>query len=180
MPPRSKFYKTQWAWQGVKLPRLISIFTSKNVFDKNSADKIHSKNYKGWNTSCITPIIRVKELLNFSVTESQLSQCFAMRNWVVSLTITKTKAYISVLGRENSNLLYCEVFYKAVLPPLQVKIWLVHIIRYAIQSQMSQALLEFFSETKLGTLMHKMNEVYSSATLDRQADTNLFCWEIIS
>ena len=93
---------------------------------------------------------------------------------------TKTKAYLSVLGRENSNLLYCEVFYKAVLPPLQVKIWLVHIIRYAIQSQMSQVLLKKNSETKLSTLMHKMNEVYSSATLDRQADTNLFCWEIIS
>ena len=26
---RGKFYKTQWAWQGVKLSLLISIFTSK-------------------------------------------------------------------------------------------------------------------------------------------------------
>ena len=31
-PPRNKFYKTQLAWQGVKLSRLISIFTSKNVW----------------------------------------------------------------------------------------------------------------------------------------------------
>jgi hypothetical protein len=28
-PPRSKFYKTQLAWQGVKLTGLMSIFTSK-------------------------------------------------------------------------------------------------------------------------------------------------------
>ena len=48
-PPRSKFYKIQWAWQGVKLTRLMSIFTSKKVleiFDTNSAHKIESQNYK--------------------------------------------------------------------------------------------------------------------------------------
>ena len=42
-PRRSTFYKTQWAWQGVK-------FTSKKVwkfFDKISADKIWSKKGKG-------------------------------------------------------------------------------------------------------------------------------------
>ena len=31
-PPRGIFYKTQWAWQGVKLTRLMSIFTSKKVW----------------------------------------------------------------------------------------------------------------------------------------------------
>ena len=30
--PRGLFYKTQWAWQGVKLTRLMSIFTSKKVW----------------------------------------------------------------------------------------------------------------------------------------------------
>ena len=30
-PPRSIFYKTQWAWQGVKLTQLMSFFTSKKV-----------------------------------------------------------------------------------------------------------------------------------------------------
>ena len=30
-PPRSKFYKTQWAWQSVKSTWLLSIFTSKKV-----------------------------------------------------------------------------------------------------------------------------------------------------
>ena len=30
--PRGIFCKTQWAWQGVKLTRLISIFTSKKVW----------------------------------------------------------------------------------------------------------------------------------------------------
>ena len=57
-------------------------------------------------------------LLSFSVTGSQLSQCFAVRNWVVSLTKTK--------GRENSNLLYCEVFFWSLSstgPPLQKLVW---------------------------------------------------------
>ena len=31
-PPRNKFSKTQWAWQGVKLTQLMSIFTSKKVW----------------------------------------------------------------------------------------------------------------------------------------------------
>ena len=31
--PRSKFYKTQWAWQGVKFTQLMSLFTS-NFFWK--------------------------------------------------------------------------------------------------------------------------------------------------
>ena len=30
--PRGIFYKTQWAWQGVKLTKLMSIFTSKKVW----------------------------------------------------------------------------------------------------------------------------------------------------
>ena len=37
-------------------------------------------------------------LLSFSITGSQLSQCFAVRNWFVSLTSTKTKAKLSILG----------------------------------------------------------------------------------
>ena len=31
-PPRGIFYKSQWAWQDVKLTRLTSIFTSKKVW----------------------------------------------------------------------------------------------------------------------------------------------------
>ena len=31
-PPRGIFYKTQWAWQGVKLTPIMSIFTSKKVW----------------------------------------------------------------------------------------------------------------------------------------------------
>jgi hypothetical protein len=41
-PPRGIFYKTQWAWQGVKLSRLMSIFhlqKTLEIFDKNSAYK---------------------------------------------------------------------------------------------------------------------------------------------
>ena len=43
-------YKTQWAWQGVKLIWLMSIFTSKIVFDKNSAEKSDPK--KTWRSKC--------------------------------------------------------------------------------------------------------------------------------
>ena len=46
-PSRSTFYKTQWALHSVKLTRLMSIFTSKKVFEKKSADKIWSKKDKG-------------------------------------------------------------------------------------------------------------------------------------
>ena len=42
-------------------------------------------------------------LLSFWVTESLLRQCFAVRNSVIFLTKTKTKAWISVLWWENSN-----------------------------------------------------------------------------
>ena len=41
-PPRRIFHKTQWAWQSVKITRLMSIFTSKKFY-KNSADKFWSK-----------------------------------------------------------------------------------------------------------------------------------------
>ena len=52
------FYKTQWAWQGVKLTRLMSIFTSKSleIFDKNSANTILSKKDKEWKESPLMPI----------------------------------------------------------------------------------------------------------------------------
>ena len=42
---------------------------------------------------------------------SQLIQCFAVRNSVVFLAKTKTKAWFSVIWRENSNLLYDETIY---------------------------------------------------------------------
>ena len=60
--PRSKFYKTQWAWQGVKLSRLISIFTSKNVWKfliKFQLTKSNPKIIMEVNPPCLMPI-RVK------------------------------------------------------------------------------------------------------------------------
>ena len=39
------FYKTQWAWQGVKITLLMS--KSLEIFDKIPADKIWSKKDKG-------------------------------------------------------------------------------------------------------------------------------------
>ena len=50
VPPRSKFYKTQLAWQGVKLSQIDLNFHLQKcleIFDKYSADKIQSKSYKG-------------------------------------------------------------------------------------------------------------------------------------
>jgi hypothetical protein len=49
-------------------------------------------------------------LLSFSVTRSQLSQCFAVRNWVVCLTKTKTKAYLTLSfweGKFKFAVLWC-------------------------------------------------------------------------
>ena len=56
-PHRGIFLKTQWAWQGVKLTRLMSIFTSVwEIFDRNSADKIWSKKDKEIKVSPLMPI----------------------------------------------------------------------------------------------------------------------------
>ena len=52
---------------------------------------------------------------------SQLIQCFAVRNSVVFLAKTKTKAWFSVIWREDSNLLYDETIYvssSSTRPPL--------------------------------------------------------------
>ena len=48
--PRSTFCKTQWPWQGVKLTRLVSIFTSKKVWNfliKNQMTKSDKKRQGG-------------------------------------------------------------------------------------------------------------------------------------
>ena len=65
VPPRSKFYKTQWAWQGVKLTRLMSIFTSKKVWKlliKIHLTKSDPKRTRGRKVPCLMPI-RVKYTL---------------------------------------------------------------------------------------------------------------------
>ena len=65
--PRSKFCKTQWARQGVKLSRLISIFTSKNVWKfliKIQLTKSNLKIIRGVNPPCLMPI-RVKKVWNY-------------------------------------------------------------------------------------------------------------------
>ena len=46
LPPRGIFYRTQWAWQGVKLTHDdVNFYLQKSLesFDKNSSDKIQSK-----------------------------------------------------------------------------------------------------------------------------------------
>ena len=65
MPPRRKFYKTQWAWQGVKLSRLISIFTSNNVWKfliKIQLTKSNPKIIREVNSPCLM-LIRVNTIL---------------------------------------------------------------------------------------------------------------------
>ena len=67
-PPRSKFYKTQWAWQGVKLTQLMSIFTSKKVWKfliKIHLTKSNPKITRGVKVPCLMPI-RVKSYERFS------------------------------------------------------------------------------------------------------------------
>ena len=61
-PSRGIFYKAQWAWQGVRLIRLVLIFTSKKVWKfliKIQLPKIWSKKDRGWKVPCLMPI-RVK------------------------------------------------------------------------------------------------------------------------
>ena len=58
-PPRGIFYKTQWAWQDVKLTQLMSIFTSKkvqNFFDKKSAGQNMIQNSQGDKSFPLMPI----------------------------------------------------------------------------------------------------------------------------
>ena len=60
--PRSKFNKTQWAWQGVKLTQLMLIFTSKKVVKfliKIQLTKSNLKITRGVKVPCLMPI-RVK------------------------------------------------------------------------------------------------------------------------
>ena len=66
-PPRDIFYKTQWACQGVKLTRLMSIFTSKKVWKlliKIQLTKPDPKRTRGWKVPCLMQI-RVKTLKAF-------------------------------------------------------------------------------------------------------------------
>ena len=61
-PPRGMFYKIQWAWQGVKLTRLMSIFTSKKVWKfliQIQLTKSNPKITRGVKVPCLMPI-RVK------------------------------------------------------------------------------------------------------------------------
>ena len=67
------------SWQGVKLTRLMSIFTSKKsleIFDKNSADKVCSKKDRGWKVPSLMSI-RVKciRLWNCNKDSSTYESC---------------------------------------------------------------------------------------------------------
>ena len=72
--PRCIVYKTQWARQVVKLSRLISIFTSKNVWKfliKIQLTKSNPKIIRGVNPPCLMPI-RVKYIVCFILFFRQL------------------------------------------------------------------------------------------------------------
>ena len=61
-PTSSKFYNTQWAWRGVKLTQLMSIFTSIKVWKyliKIQLTKSNPKITRGVKVPCLMPI-RVK------------------------------------------------------------------------------------------------------------------------
>ena len=58
-PTRGIFYKTQWAWQGAKIPRLMSIFTSQKVWKfliKTQLTKSDPKRTRGWKVPSLMPI----------------------------------------------------------------------------------------------------------------------------
>ena len=53
-PPGIKFYKIQYAWQGVKLTKMMSIFTSKKVW-KIHLKKTNPKIKRGVKVPCLMP-----------------------------------------------------------------------------------------------------------------------------
>ena len=58
VPPRGIFFKTHWAWQGAKLTRLMSVFTSKIVLKiliKIQLTKYSPKMTRGWQVPCLMP-----------------------------------------------------------------------------------------------------------------------------
>ena len=58
-PPMGMFYKPRGAWQGVKLTRLMSIFTSKKVWKfliKIQLTKSNPKRTRGWKVPSLMPI----------------------------------------------------------------------------------------------------------------------------
>ena len=83
-PPRSKFYKTQWAWQGVKLSRLISIFTSRNVCKiliKIQLTKSKPKIMRGVCPPCLMPIRVHNSKENNQYFFSAISKELFLRIW---------------------------------------------------------------------------------------------------
>ena len=77
-------------------------------FDYHFLQKLSVEEYSKYYlflSLCVYTFLRMV-LLSFQVTGSQLSQCFAVRNSVVFLAKTKTKAWLSVIMWANSNLLY--------------------------------------------------------------------------
>ena len=94
--PRGTFYKSQWAWQGVKSTPLMSIFTSSlESLDKKSAEKIWSKYDKEIKVSPLMPIRVNKDqkfvsLGNFSskiempqIGSTQLGTLSALLGWAL-------------------------------------------------------------------------------------------------
>ena len=86
------FYKTQWAWQGVKLTRLMSIFTSEKlleIFDNNSADLVLKKiNFEP--SSPASLLGRKKELKAKSLYFGLWSNCFKKTKYLFLHWMTQT------------------------------------------------------------------------------------------
>ena len=126
-PPRNKFYKTQWPWQGVKLTQLMSIFTSKKVwkfFIQIQLTKSNPKITRGVKVPCLMPIrvkilppamsrIRIKSLLESRTFVSNIPSTFTNSNCFLKALVPsqiqdlyhKASPYLSLSQLQLNNLI---------------------------------------------------------------------------
>ena len=99
--PRGTFYKTQWASKCVKLNPIDFNFhfqKSLEIFDKNSADEIWSKNPKEIKVSPLMPI-RVKIFFWFTLVE-----VFFLKTRIFQEYYLKIKICYSLFGKKITSM----------------------------------------------------------------------------
>ena len=112
-PPRGIFYKPQWAWQGVKLNRLMSILTSKKVWKfliKIQLTKCDPKRTMGWKVPSLMPI-RVSGHLLLGISLQDMALWF--RHLIHDLILCNVIANLHLLSKQQTEFIqfHYEIFY---------------------------------------------------------------------
>ena len=116
-PLKSKFYKTQWAWQGVKLTWFMAIF------DENSARKIWSKKDKKISPHANASTVFWWKPVRWSMAATSLinpTVALSLRNYIVGLYDEKNKCnFLKILvplwSIQNITDFSWEIFEKCLL-----------------------------------------------------------------